>query len=36
MTNPNFQSPEFLRLFETYTASADSIGAKMTLSLIHI
>ncbi len=28
--NPNFQSPEFLRLFETYTASADSIGAKMT------
>ncbi|QNK69287.1 DUF5624 domain-containing protein [Variovorax sp. PAMC26660] len=30
MTNPNFQSPEFIRLFETYTASADSIGAKLT------
>ena len=30
MTNPTFQSAEFLRLFETYTASADSIGAKLT------
>jgi hypothetical protein len=30
MSTPNFQSPEFLRLFETYTASPDSLGAKMT------
>lgn len=30
MTNPQYQNPEFIRLFETYTASADSIGSKLT------
>lgn len=27
--NPSYQNPDFLRLYETYTAAADSLGAKL-------